>query len=92
MAQNWDSSSVRLTKNWGFCSLKLKIETDLGKPLAVLLPQEQGPAGGDPGEGWAGPAALCSGLWLQEHPEPGAEAEEREVPLSLRGGHGLSLR
>lgn len=59
-----------------------KIETGLEKIICcALFPQEQGLPGGDPGEGWGGAAPVCSGLWLQEHPEPGAEAEEREVPL-----------
>lgn len=52
-------------------------------------PQEQGPPGGDFGAGGPGPAALCCSLRLPQHPEPGAEAQARAVPVPLRGGHGL---
>lgn len=43
-------------------------------------------------EGWSSSAAIRCRLRLQEHSEPGAEAETRKVTLPLCGSDGMSVR
>ncbi|XP_077173175.1 uncharacterized protein LOC143827479 isoform X3 [Paroedura picta] len=53
--------------------------------------EEQRLPGGDAGEGRADSAALCPGLRVPQHPEPGAETQAGEIGVPLRGGHGLPV-
>ncbi|KAL2766652.1 cytosolic iron-sulfur assembly component 3 isoform 2, partial [Daubentonia madagascariensis] len=43
-------------------------------------------------KGGPGAPALCCGVWLPQHPEPGAEDQAGALPIPLRGGHGLPRR